>query len=159
MNEEWWRMNEGWWFQTVKGFWFMTDGRTDICDCRVALMKDAWRMMKVGGRMNEECCRMRISSCWGVLRTDRQTNEQTFVNVESLSRLKRDGCWLKNNITGNTWYEEVGGCPWFHHWYPLQLLKYIVAENGEEEFLSLFDDHLIHNENLERLFFDHRYPY
>ena len=33
-----------------------------------------------------------ISSCWGVLqtngRTDGQTNEQTFVIVESLSRLK-----------------------------------------------------------------------
>ena len=115
-------------------------------------VKDEW------WRLNDEGWWFQaVEGFWG--QTDRQTNEQTFVNVESLSRLKSDGCWLKNNITGNTWYEEVGGCPWFHHWYPLQLLKYIVAENGEEEFLSLFDDHLIHNENLERLFFDHRYPY
>ena len=48
--------------------------------------KDDWRMMK------DEAWRMMISSCWGVLVYDRQTNgwtdEQTFVNVESLSRLK-----------------------------------------------------------------------
>ena len=40
-NDEGWKMNdEGWWFQAVEGFRFMTneqtDGRTDICDCRVA---------------------------------------------------------------------------------------------------------------------------
>ena len=40
-KDEGWRMNdEGWWFQAVEGFlWLtdrLTDGRTDICDCRVA---------------------------------------------------------------------------------------------------------------------------
>ena len=49
-DEGWWRMvkgDHGWWrimkddwFQVVLGFWFMTDertnGRTDICECRVA---------------------------------------------------------------------------------------------------------------------------
>ena len=49
-------------------------------------MKVEWWMMKV------ECWRMMISSCWGVLlydgRTNKWTNEWTFVNVESLSRLK-----------------------------------------------------------------------
>ena len=44
-NDEGWRLNdEGWGFLAVEGFWFMTDertnkrtnGRTDICDCRVA---------------------------------------------------------------------------------------------------------------------------
>ena len=29
--------DEGWWFQAVEGFCFMTDWQTDnICDCRVA---------------------------------------------------------------------------------------------------------------------------
>ena len=32
-------------------------------------------------------------------------------------------------------------------------------DQGEEHFLEVFDDHLIHNENLERLFFDHKDPY
>ena len=46
MNEEWWRMNgEGWWFQAVEGFCRQTnkqtDGRTDICDCRVAFMTES----------------------------------------------------------------------------------------------------------------------
>ena len=41
MNEEWWRMNdEGWWFQAVEGFWWQTDERTDICDCRVAFASE-----------------------------------------------------------------------------------------------------------------------
>ena len=36
-NDEWWRLNdEEWWFQAVEGFCRRTDGRTDICDCRVA---------------------------------------------------------------------------------------------------------------------------
>jgi len=60
---------------------------------------------------------------------------------------------------GNTWYEEIGGCPWFHHWYPLQLLKNILDETGEHEFMNVFEDHLIQDENIERLFFDHRKPY
>ena len=44
-NDEGWQMkDEGWWFQAVEGFCWWTDGqtdkqtngRTDICDCRVA---------------------------------------------------------------------------------------------------------------------------
>ena len=36
-DDEGWKMNDdGWWFQAVEGFCFMTDERTDICDCRVA---------------------------------------------------------------------------------------------------------------------------
>ena len=35
-DERWMIKDEGCWFQAVEGFWFMTDGRTDICDCRVA---------------------------------------------------------------------------------------------------------------------------
>ena len=50
------------------------------------MMIDEWRMMK------DEWWRMLISSCWGVLLTDGQTNEQTFVIVESLSRLKMIKC-------------------------------------------------------------------
>ena len=38
--------------------------------------------------MNEEWWRMIISSCWGVLIYDWWTNEQSFVNVELLLRLK-----------------------------------------------------------------------
>ena len=41
-DEEWWRINEewktndeGWWFQAEEGFCFMTDRRSDICNCRV----------------------------------------------------------------------------------------------------------------------------
>ena len=50
---------------------------------------EEWWMLK------DEWWRMMISSCWGVLwLTDRQTNERTFVNVESLSRLK-----ILSNIT------------------------------------------------------------
>ena len=44
--------------------------------------KDEWWMLKA------EWWRMMISSCWGVSVTNRQTNERTFVNVESLLRLK-----------------------------------------------------------------------
>ena len=37
MKDKWWRMNdEGWWFQAVEGFWWWTNRRTGICDCRVA---------------------------------------------------------------------------------------------------------------------------
>ena len=37
MNEEGWGMNdEGLWFQAVEGFWWWTNRRTGICDCRVA---------------------------------------------------------------------------------------------------------------------------
>ena len=60
---------------------------------------------------------------------------------------------------GNTWYEEIGGCPWFHHWYPYDLFKKILRENNEEHFEDVFWDHMIHDESLERLFFDHRNPY
>ena len=60
---------------------------------------------------------------------------------------------------GNTWYEEIGGCTWYHHWYPLELLLAIVKHNKEEEFMRVFEDHLMHNEHLERIFFDHNKPY
>lgn len=60
---------------------------------------------------------------------------------------------------GNTWYGEVGGCSWYHHWYPLDLLLSIVRHNREEGFMRIFEDHLMHNEHLERIFFDHRKPY
>ena len=45
MNEEGWRIrdegwrmkDEGWWFQAVEGFCdWLTDRRTNICECRVA---------------------------------------------------------------------------------------------------------------------------
>ena len=41
MKDEGWMMNdEGWWFPAIEGFCRLTDrqmdGRTDICDCRVA---------------------------------------------------------------------------------------------------------------------------
>ena len=35
-DEGWMKNDEGWWFQAVEGFCRHTDGRTDICDCRVA---------------------------------------------------------------------------------------------------------------------------
>ena len=38
--------------------------------------------------MKDESCSMMISSCWGVLIYDWWTNEQSFVNVELLLRLK-----------------------------------------------------------------------
>ena len=50
-DEEWWRMmkdegwmkkDEGWWFQAVEGFWWLTNRRTDICDCRVAFATEKW---------------------------------------------------------------------------------------------------------------------
>ena len=25
--------------------------------------------------------------------------------------------------TGNRWYKGMGDCPWWHHWYPLELFK------------------------------------
>ena len=46
---------------------------------------------------------------------------------------------------GNTWYEEVGGCPWYHHWYPLELLQAIVKHNQEEDFMRMFQDHFMHD--------------
>ena len=64
MNEEWWRMmvdewkmmkdegwmmkDEGWWFQAVGGFCFMTDERTDICDCRVAFATENCIKSEIG---------------------------------------------------------------------------------------------------------------
>ena len=42
-NDEGWRMNdEGWWFQSVEGFLWLTDERTDICECRVAFATEKW---------------------------------------------------------------------------------------------------------------------
>ena len=35
-DERWMMKDEGCWFQAVEGFCWWTDGRTDICDCRVA---------------------------------------------------------------------------------------------------------------------------
>ena len=36
-NDEGWNMkDEEWWFKAVEGFCFQTNGRTNICDCRVA---------------------------------------------------------------------------------------------------------------------------
>ena len=35
-DEGWLKNDEGWWFQAEEGFCFMTDRRTDICDCLVA---------------------------------------------------------------------------------------------------------------------------
>ena len=50
------------------------------------------REMKEGWMKNDECWRMMISSCWGVSVNDGQMNKRTngwtFVNLESLSRLK-----------------------------------------------------------------------
>ena len=60
---------------------------------------------------------------------------------------------------GNTWYKEIGGCAWFHHWYPLELLLSIVKYNREEWFMDYFQDHLLHNEHQERIFFDAEWPY
>ena len=68
-------------------------------------------------------------------------------------------CVIKKYFSGNTWYEEVGGCPWFHHWYPYHLFKQIIKENNEEHFQDVFGDHMIHDQSLERIFFDHRFPY
>ena len=40
-DDEGWKMNDdGWWFQAVEGFCFMTDERTDICNCRVAFVTE-----------------------------------------------------------------------------------------------------------------------
>ena len=60
---------------------------------------------------------------------------------------------------GNTWYKQIGGCTWFHHWYPLELLQTILQTYQEEKFIGVFDDHLIHNSQLERIFFDQNKPY
>ena len=52
-------------------------------------MKEGWwRMNEEWWKMKDEWWKMVISSCWGVLITNRQTDGRTFVNVESLSRLK-----------------------------------------------------------------------
>ena len=49
-NDEGWMKNdegsgmndEEWWFQAVEGFCRRTDGRTDICDCRVAFATEKY---------------------------------------------------------------------------------------------------------------------
>ena len=41
-------------------------------------------------------------------------------------------------MSGNTWYEEIGGCPWYHHWYPLQLLRNIVRDQADMQ--AMFDN-------------------
>ena len=43
--------DEGWWFQAVEGFCRLIDGRTDICECRVAF---ATEKMKDGDEYGEE---------------------------------------------------------------------------------------------------------
>ena len=86
--KEGWMKNDEWWIKNDEG-----------------LMKnDEWRMMMdEWWWMNDEGWRMMISSCWGVLRPDRQTdwrtNEMTLVNVESLLR-------MKTHI--HTWYMIFG---------------------------------------------------
>ena len=77
-------------------------------------MKEGWMMKDEWWRMNEEWWSMMndeewwmmISSCWGVWVTDRLTNWRTFVNVESLSRLKTliailNGCLKLSKVLSN----------------------------------------------------------
>ena len=37
-NEEWWMMKDEWWMMLISSCWgvLLKNGRTDICDCRVA---------------------------------------------------------------------------------------------------------------------------
>ena len=65
-------------------------------------MKDEWRMNKEWWRMTDEGWMLRISSCWGVFLTDWQTNRRTFVNVESLLRLKTSLTSFKSEMDGWT---------------------------------------------------------
>jgi len=41
---------------------------------------------------------------------------------------------------GNKWYQQIGDCPWWHHWFPLQLFKDIVERAGEPWVFSWFID-------------------
>ena len=41
-DERWMMKDEGCWFQAVEGIWFMTDGRTDSCVCRVAFATEKY---------------------------------------------------------------------------------------------------------------------
>lgn len=41
---------------------------------------------------------------------------------------------------GNRWYKGMGDCPWWHHWYPIELFKDIVERAGEEWVFSWFID-------------------
>ena len=109
----------------------------------------------------------------GICRAPRRfvTNKaySTFMSSFNLSRLDMNDaqtCYkgqgygeCRSYNLGNTWYGEVGDCTWYHHWYPLELLQSIVKHNQEEEFMRMFQDHLMHDEHLERMFFDHRKPY
>ena len=66
------------------------------------MMKDEWRMNVEWWKMKVVWWKMKDLSCWGVLLPDGQTNERTngrtFVNVESLSRLK---IWIYQNYFDN----------------------------------------------------------
>ena len=69
IDEEWMKNDEGWmkndegWMKKMKDEWRM--------------MKDEWRMMKDEWKiMKDEWWRRMISSCWGVLLTDRQMDER-----------------------------------------------------------------------------------
>ena len=66
------------------------------------MMKDEWKIIKYEWRMmKDEWWRMMISSCWGVLLPNRRTDGRTFVNVESLSRLKNACFCLSDGWNGN----------------------------------------------------------
>ena len=58
MNEEWWRMNEEWWKMIISSCWGVlltdgqTDGRTDICDCRVAFATEKVKVSSKCFRFN-----------------------------------------------------------------------------------------------------------
>ena len=43
------------------------------------MIHDEWKMNDEWWRMKNECWRMMISSCWGVLMTDKQTNRRTDI--------------------------------------------------------------------------------
>ena len=56
---------------------------------------------------------------------------------------------------GNTWYPTVGGCYWWHHWYPLPLLTSIVEQNSDQWVYPLF----IWTQQKEQMFFNPDRPY
>ena len=68
------------------------------------------------------------------------TSVSCIVLILSLSYCHDDllTCHVHIIMSGNTWYEEIGGCPWYHHWYPLQLLRNIVRDQADMQ--AMFDN-------------------
>ena len=149
-NDEGWRMNdEGWWFQAVEGFLWLTDERTDICECRVAFATEkthwnirlpphiAWLLLLSSSHL----FRTSILRFEPFLHVSKAVTENPMVKTSWLHLLVGGYNFLHSiwiNKT-NTWTAAVW-TRWIlctYGWFISYLTLRIIREVGHAEYLIL----------------------